>query len=73
MSTGIVKKVEPRQRWSLFKGTRYWWVQVGRNGEILSSSEMYTTEQKRDQTAIQVADQLGVPYGSGSAFPLGKE
>lgn len=73
MSTGIVKKVEARTSWSFFGGRKFWWVQIGRNGEVLSSSEMYTTEQKRDQTAIQVADQLGVPYGNQSAFPLGKE
>lgn len=62
MSTGIVKKIEARRRWSMLKGWRFWWVQIGGNGEVLSTSEMYPTATKRDQTAIQVASQLGVPY-----------
>jgi len=62
MSTGIVKKLESRTRRSILGGRKFWWVQVAANGQILSTSETYTTKEKCDQTARLVASQLGVPY-----------
>jgi len=60
---GIVAKIEARMGWSIAKlGRTWWWVAVGHNGEVLASSQVYTTASKRDQTALQVAAQLEVPF-----------
>lgn len=59
---GIIAKIEARQGRSLTLRRTYWWVAIGWNFEVVASSEVYTTAQKRNQTALQVAAQLEVPF-----------
>jgi len=44
---GIIKKIEGRTSWSFWSGHKFWWVQIATNGEVLSTSEIYTTATKR--------------------------
>jgi len=62
---GIVERVEERaglkyQGFLLWKRS-WWWVALARNGEVLATSEVYSSASKRTQTAVQVAYQLRVP------------
>jgi len=59
----IAAKVEAREGFKLKAfGQTWWWVLVAHNGEILASSEVYSSPAARDETAANLAHQLGVRY-----------
>jgi hypothetical protein len=63
--SGIIARVEARQGWSfktIIPRRTYWTVQIGHNNEVVYTSETYTTLEKRDQSGVQAAHQLDVPY-----------
>lgn len=59
MNDVIVKQVEmKRGKTLLLRRPRWYWRMRAYNGELLDTSEMYTTPDKRNQTALRLASQL---------------
>lgn len=59
---GIVHHIELKEgKRGLLWRQRWWSTQVASNGEILYTSELYSSAEKRDHTAYDASAQLEVP------------